>query len=371
MTVNAIAPLPRFDTSAPAKGGAGLGGFGLPGPAGGMLAAPPRLNRKQKAAIVVRMLAAEGVKLPLSELSDDQQADLTQAIASLRLVDRDTLNAVLDEFGTALEGAGIAFPGGIDQALSLLDGQLSPSATVRLRRLASGTSRADPWERLAGLSPDVLAPVLEQESTEVGAVVLSKLSVSKAADLLGRLPGDKARRVAYAVSLTGNVAPETVHRIGLALAAQLDAQPPKAFESGPVERVGAILNYSASATRDSVLKGLEEDDQVFADQVKKAIFTFANIPARIDPRDIPKILRQVDQARLIVALAGAKGADEKSAEFILSNMSQRMAASLRDEMANLGKVKDKDAEEAAGEVVAAIREMEAAGEIFLVAEDEE
>lgn len=131
------------------------------------------------------------------------------------------------------------------------------------------------------------------------------------------------------------------------------------------------MNYSASATRDAVLKGLEEQDQVFADQVKKAIFTFTNIPARIDPRDIPKILRAVDQARLVVALAGAKGEAEKSAEFILSNMSQRMAASLRDEMANLGKVKDKDAEEAMGEIVAAIREMEAAGEIFLVAEDEE
>jgi flagellar motor switch protein FliG len=138
-----------------------------------------------------------------------------------------------------------------------------------------------------------------------------------------------------------------------------------------VERVGAILNYSAAATRDCVLKGLEEEDQVFADQVKKAIFTFTNIPARIEPRDIPKILRAVDQAKLIVALAGAKGADEKAVEFILANMSQRMAASLRDEMAALGKVKDKDAEEAMGLVVNAIREMEAAGEIFLVAEDEE
>ena len=86
--------------------------------------------------------------------------------------------------------------------------------------MASGTSRADPWERLAGLSADILAPVLEEESVEVGAVMLSKLSTAKAAELLGKLPGDKARRIAYAVSLTGNVAPETVHRIGQALAAQ-------------------------------------------------------------------------------------------------------------------------------------------------------
>ncbi|WP_411572305.1 flagellar motor switch protein FliG [Thioclava sp. A2] len=330
-----------------------------------------RLTRKQKAAVIVRLLSSEGVKIPLNTLTDDQQEELAQEIADLRLIDRDTLHAVVAEFCEQLEAVGLAFPGGIDGALSILDGQLSPSAATRLRRMASGTSRADPWERLTGLAPEALAPVLEFESSEVCAVVLSKLSVAKAADLLGRMPGEKARRIAYAVSLTGNVAPETVHRIGLALAAQLDAQPARAFDTGPVERVGAILNYSASSTRDDVLKGLEEEDQAFAEQVKKAIFTFTNIPARIDPRDIPKILRALDQQRLVVALAGAKGEGQKSVEFILANMSQRMAQNLREEMQNLGKVKDKDAEDAAGELVNAIRELEAAGEIFLVAEDEE
>jgi flagellar motor switch protein FliG len=153
----------------------------------------------------------------------------------------------------------------------------------------------------------------------------------------------------------------------MALLAQLDSAPPKAFDTGPVERVGAILNYAAANTRDSVLEGLDEQDADFADQVRKAIFTFSNIATRIDARDIPKILRNVDQAKLVTALAGAKGAAEKSVEFILSNISQRMAGSIRDEMKNLGKVKDKDAEEAQSAVVTAIREMESAGEIFLVA----
>ena len=345
----------------------GLGSLSLMG------SGPSRthLTQRQKAAVIVRLLSSEGLKLPLSELSEDSQASLTEAIAELRLVDRETLKETVTEFCDHLESVGLSFPGGLDGALTLLDGQLSASAASRLRRMASGTSRADPWERLAGLSVEVLLPVLLEESTEVGAVMLSKLSVAKSAELLGRLPPEKARRVAYAVSLTGNVAPETVHRIGQALSAQLDAAPAKAFDTGPVERVGAILNYSAAATRDAVLKGLEEDDQLFAEQVKKAIFTFANIPTRIDARDIPKILRGVDQSVLVTALAGAKGDLEKSAEFFLANMSQRMAASLRDEMTNLGKVKEKDAEEAMATVVTAIRELEASGEIFLVADDAE
>lgn len=329
------------------------------------------LTRRQKAAVIVRLLLSEGAQVPLSQLPEDAQTALTEQIAVMKMVDRDTLSAVIEEFCEHIERVGLSFPGGLDGALTMLDGHLSASASNRLRRMAGANSKADPWIRISGLSAEQLLPVLEEESTEVGAVMLSKLSVAKAAELLGQLPGDKARRVAYAVSLTGNVAPETVLRIGQALAGQLDAVPPKAFDTGPVERVGAILNYSAAATRDAVLKGLEEEDQAFADLVRKAIFTFTNIPARIDPRDIPKILRGVDQAQLVTALAAAKGEDATSAEFILANMSQRMAASLRDEMANLGKIKEKDGEDAMGAVVAAIREMEAAGEIFLVAEDDE
>lgn len=350
--MNAIAPLHGLDPSA----------------------APPTrqpLTRRQKAAVIVQLLLSEGAHLPLAQLPDEAQTALTEQIATMKMVDRDTLGAVVEEFCEHLEQVGLSFPGGLDGALTMLDGHLSASAANRLRRMAGARSRADPWERITGLSADALLPVLEEESTEVGAVMLSKLSVAKAAELLGRLPGDKARRVAYGVSLTGNVAPETVLRIGQALAEQLDATPPKAFDSGPVERVGAILNYSAAAIRDAVLRGLDEEDQMFADQVRKAIFTFTNIPARIDPRDVPKILRAVDQSQLVTALAGARGEDARAAEFVLTNMSQRMATALRDEMATRGKLKDKDTEEAMGAVVAAIREMEAAGEIFLVAGDDE
>jgi flagellar motor switch protein FliG len=202
--------------------------------------------------------------------------------------------------------------------------------------------------------------------------MLSKLPVAKSAELLGKLPGDKARRVAYAVSLTGNVDPETVRRIGISLVTQLDSQPPKAFDSDPVERVGAILNVSGAATRDDVLAGLEAEDAGFAAQVKKAIFTFVHLPARVVARDVPKIIRLVDQAVLVTALTGAQGNAEQAAaaEFLLANMSQRMAQGLREEMAARGKVREKDAEEAMSAVTNAVRELEASGELVLLKDEE-
>jgi flagellar motor switch protein FliG len=203
--------------------------------------------------------------------------------------------------------------------------------------------------------------------------MLSKLPVGKAAELLGKLPGERARRVAYAVSMTGNVDPETVRRIGAALLAELDNQPPKAFDQGPVERVGAILNVSPTLTRDDVLQGLEAEDAEFAAEVRKAIFTFVHIPSRLAPRDTPKITRLVEQPLLVTALAAATGKPglEEAAEFILANISQRLAQGLREEMGTRGRVKDKDAEEAMTAIIAAIRTLETSGEITLIQPDEE
>ncbi len=138
-----------------------------------------------------------------------------------------------------------------------------------------------------------------------------------------------------------------------------------------MERVGAILNFSPAATRDDVLDGLEETDAEFASQVRNAIFTFADVPDRISATDIAKVTRAVDPAQLVMALAGARDKDAATAEFILSNMSKRMAESLREEIAELGKVKLKDAEAAMTAVVIAIRELVDAGEITLVQPEEE
>ncbi len=334
---------------------------------------PPRaLSRRQKAAIVVRLLLNEGADVALRDLPEDLQADLTQQMGEMRYVDRATLAQVIGEFADELDAIGLSFPRGIAGALSMLDGQISPQTAARLRKEAGVRQIGDPWQRLRGLEVKDLLPIIENEATEVSAVMLSKLDVAKAAEILGQLPGEKARRITYAVSQTSAVTPDAVDRIGLSLASQLDDKPLAAFEDGPVERIGAILNFSPAGTRDDVLVGLGETDAEFADQVRKAIFTFANIPARIETRDIPKILREVEQETLITALAAATAEDDAAAaEYILSNISNRMAESLREEIGEAGKIKQKLGEEAMNMVIAAIRELESQGELTLIVEEED
>lgn len=331
----------------------------------GLPAARPPLTQRAKAAIIVQFLLNEGADVPLSSLPEDLQAELTQQLGRMRYVDRETLNAVVEEFADALDSVGLAFPGDMAGALSLLDGRISARTAMRLRKEAGVRQTGDPWERINKLDEERLARFVSSESTEVAAVMMSKIDTAKAAKVLARLPGDRARRITYAVSMTAGVSPEAVDRIGISLAAQLDAEPLKAFEKRPDERLGAILNYAASAKRDEVLGGLEETDRDFAEAVRKAIFTFANIPDRLKKSDVPKISRDVPADVLTQAIASASSeAELRTVEFLLENMSKRMAGGLREDAAGMS-VKGKRGEAAQNAVISTIRDLVQAGEVDL------
>lgn len=334
----------------------------------------PLLSGPEKAAVLVRLLLAEGAELPLATLPEAVQTALTEQMGRMRLIDRDTLAAVVAEFTETLEQVGLTFPDGIEGAMRALDGRLSAQASSRLKQMARTGGVPDPWMQVIEADTDTLSDLLARESPEVAAVALSRLPVSQAAELLGRMPGERARRVAYAISRTEGIAPRVVTRIGAALARQIEGRTDRAFATPPTARIGAILNSAPADLRDQVLDGLADADADFANGVRRAIFTFAHIPQRLAPRDVPKVLRDLAQDDLITALGGALAQPEsdtsRAADFLLANMSQRLAQTLREEIDLRGTVKPKVAETAMSAVVASIRALADDGTITLITDDD-
>jgi flagellar motor switch protein FliG len=320
----------------------------------------------------VRFLLSDGQRPPLSTLPEDAQVDLTREMAQLRLVDRGTLDAILSEFADELEAVGLALRPGDEAALEAVAGHISPQAVERLKAEAARRRASDPWGEVASLPLPDLARMLSAESVEVAAVALSKLPVARAAEVLGLLPGPQARRITTAVSRTGAIAPEAVLRVGRALAEEHCAQTEFAFPLPPASRLGEILTNTPDATRDGVLEGLEAEDPPFAAEVRKAIFTFAHLPLRLRTADVPRVLRGVDQKVLVTALAAAQAGrseEQDAAAYLLKALPQRLADTLREEMAGLGRLKPQAAEAAKGQVVAHVRERAHAGEIELLDPD--
>ena len=91
-----------------------------------------------------------------------------------------------------------------------LEGKISPVMARRMCKEDGVRQTGDRWESVQKLPLDELGQLMRLESTEVASVILSKLKTSKAAELLGTLPGDQARRITYAGSILANVptAPE-------------------------------------------------------------------------------------------------------------------------------------------------------------------
>lgn len=323
------------------------------------------LTRRRKAAIIVRLMLNEGIELPLDGLPPSLQAAIADEIAAMRYVDAETLRQVVTEFVDELEHFGLAFPGGLDGAMTLLSRHLSPEAVAALRAQIGGNGGPDPWATLAAQEPGKLAELLLEESSEVAAVALSKLPSPVAAAVLGKMPGPEARRIAFAISRTAGVPPAAVTRIGTALAERITEAPIPAFDTEPAKRMGEILDVAPAATRDEVLEGLAQEDEALAARVRRAVFTFADIPDRLEERDVPALTRAVDQDTLITAMAGPDERTRPAVDFILSNLSQRMAGQLRDELEERESPAAEECEIAMARVVAALRRMDAAGEIRL------
>ena len=339
-----------------------------------LAARTPPLTRKRKAAMIVQLLIGDGGKLELSQLPEDMQLLLARELGAIRLIDRDTVHQVAKEFTRDLSSIGLSSPGGAGGAIDALCEHLSPNLAGKLRAEYASGEGVDPWTALLALPDDRLIEIMNQQSIEVGAVTLSKLPVARAAAVLEKLPGDLARRITYAVSQTEKIPPLAVQRIGAALVKDHCKSEDIAFEKAPDARVGAILNSSPALTRESVLEGLGADDPEFASDVRKSIFTFKDITTRVTPTDIPACIRGVAPEVLATAVAAALAGEPDfvaTAEFILANISQRMAAQIREEATEQGAIKPKVAEEAMRELSAAVLALSEDGTITLITDDDE
>lgn len=327
---------------------------------------PRRMGPQQKAAVIVRLLLGQGVSPGVQRLASHHQTKLAHVISNLGTIDRKTLSAVVHEFTERIDNLALSFPDGLAETLELLEPHLGEGALTALRLSAERSEGQDPWARVARQPIERLAPLLESESAEVCAVLLSKLTVAKAAALLAELPEDRGQVLAHTVALTETITPELVDRIGIHIAQVLEAIPAQAFSKTAAERVGAILNSTPQAAREKMLEGLDTRDAPFAREVRKSVFSFNHIPMRVDPPDVPIIVRKADAKSIIVAFAAGLTSAPLTVEFLLENMSKRLAEQMRDEAEGLGAPKPEEGEAAMSDLISTIRELEASGEITLL-----
>lgn len=333
---------------------------------------PLILNGAQRAAVIVQMIINAGGSIPLDAMSEATQVHLARVYAAMGPINKATVAHVLEEFATHLDAHGLSFPVDTTAALDALEGNLSDKLLDRIRQIHSPTLPKNTWELIADLAPETLVERLQQESPRIGAIILSKLPAAASAAVMDLLEDELAKSVTFAFSETAKVQAETVDIVAQTL---LDAEQgtgeASAFVAKPVARAAALLNSAGARQRDTVLDALDQLDAVFAAQVRKAIFTFADILTRVEAVDIAKLTRAVSGDELNAALKAGEEAHEDVVEFILSNLSSRMAKQIREEMSEMPALIGKPAEAAMGRLTSAIRQLQEDGDLTLISVEED
>ncbi len=333
--------------------------------------APRRLTRQQKAAVIIGVLGVETAGPVLEQLDETSLRHFTHAMSGLKRIDATQVRATIAEFLAELSTDEEGVRGGLAQARELLEKHVAEGLLMRILDDAESPSAHNVWQKLAKIGDEALADFLAREHPQTAAVVVSKFSPEHAAGILNLLEPDLARDVVIGLARAASLDPHVVESIGDTMSRDfLAAHANEDRKRNPADRIGAIMNYTSPSIRDHILGSIESDQPEFAEEIRRKMFTVEDIPARLPSRAVATVVRSLDQEILLKALFVTKDSAPETCEFILSNISKRMAEQLREELGEITSVRRKEGERAQAEIIRVIRELVARGEIELVEEDE-
>ena len=109
------------------------------------------------------------------------------------------------------------------------------------------------------------------------------------------------------------------------------------------------------------IAALEERNRESAERIRALMFVFEDL-SKLDPGGVQTLLRAVEKDQLGLAL---KGSSDSLREMFFSNMSERAAKIMRDDMDSMGPVRLKDVDNAQTTMVQVAKDLAAKGEIML------
>ena len=329
------------------------------------------LTQPQKAAVIIGILGADGAGQILEQMDEDTLRNFAAAMSKLRKVEPEVVRTTIGEFLYELDRLEETVTGGLGNAREMLKDYVPDATLNRIMDDVDQPSASNVWKKLSAVDDQALAEFLTLEHPQTAAVVLSKLSAEHAAKIIGRLEAETARDMVFGLTKTAALDSNVIEAIGHSVSEDFLANQRGGDSSfKPAERIGSIMNYAPGEIRNAVLSFLDDTQPELADAVKGSMFTFNDIPERIEKRDAAAIVRAVDEELILKALKGAEDNAPETAEFLLSSISSRVAEQLRESLSEIEKVKIREAEEAQNAVIKAIRELEAAGELRLIAIEE-
>lgn len=326
------------------------------------MAAIDDLSGVQKAAILLITLGPEKSAEIFKHLKEDEIEELTLEIANTQSVVPTLKEEVLNEFYQVCLAQQYIAEGGIGYAKDLLEKALGGEEAQRVITKLTASLQVRPFEFIRKTEPSQVLNFIQDEHPQTIAMILSYLAPGQASMIIGALDPEKQADVAKRIATMDRTSPEVIKEVERVLERKLSSLINQDYTiAGGVDAIVAILNTVDRGTEKRIMESLEIEEPELADEIRKKMFVFEDI-LLLDDRAIQRVLRDVDNSDLGVAL---KGANEEVQAAIFKNMSSRMATMIREDMEYMGPVRMKDVEEAQQKIVGVIRKLEDSGEIVI------
>jgi flagellar motor switch protein FliG len=317
------------------------------------------LTGPEKAAIVLLTLGEEGTAI-WQMLDEEEIKEVSQAMATLGNVTSNVVEALLVEFISNVSGGGTVM-GSFEQTQRLLASFLDPDKVDGLMEEIRGPAGRTMWDKLGNVSEGVLANYLKNEYPQTVAVVLSKVKPDHASRVLGALPEDFAMECVTRMLRMEPVQREILDKIEQTLRTEFMSNLARTSKRDSHEMMADIFNSFDRQTETRFISALEERNRDSAERIRALMFVFEDL-SKLDPGGVQTLLRAVDKAQLGLAL---KGASEDLRTLFFSNMSERAARILREDMENMGPVRLRDVDQAQMAMVQSAKDLAQKGEIMI------
>jgi len=320
------------------------------------------LSGLQKAAVLLITLGPEKSSSIFKHLKEDEIEELTLEIANTRSITPQLKEDVLEEFYQVCLAQQYIAEGGIGYAKELLEKALGEEKARAVIGKLTASLQVRPFEFVRKTDASQLLNFIQDEHPQTIALIMSYLSPAQSSMILSALPPERQADVAKRIAMMDRTSPEVIKEVEKVLESKLSSLVNQDYTIiGGVDAVVEILNSVDRGTEKHIMETLEVEEPELAEEIRKKMFVFEDI-LQLDDRAIQRVLRDVENSDLAIAL---KGANENVRGAIFKNLSKRLAAMIQEDMEFMGPVRMKDVEEAQQKIVNVIRKLEDSSEIVI------
>ena len=314
----------------------------------------------EKASILLMSLGEDQAAKLLGQMDDEEIKEISQVMASLGTVSSNIVERLFVEFTEQLSSTG-SVVGSLSTTERLLAKALGEERVGEIMEEIRGPAGRTMWDKLTNVNEQVLANYLKNEYPQTVAVILGKIQQSHAAKVLATLPENFAMEVVMRMLRMEAVSKDIEKDVERVLRTEFMSNLARTNRRDSHETMAEIFNSLDRATESRFLSALEERNKDAAERIRALMFTFEDLN-RLDPASAQTLLRSIDNDKLKVAL---KGASEELRDLFMSNMSERAAKMLREDMQSMGPVRLAEVEEAQQTMVQSAKDLADRGEIVI------